>query len=105
MVKSSYSLDATILKVGHHGSDTSSTEAFVSEVSPETAIISVGENSQYSHPNQSVLDRFAKHDVDLYATIFHGHVKIKLDWDTYDIENIKESKYITKNTKNKKEIK
>lgn len=94
MVQSSYSLDATILKVGHHGSDTSSTEAFVSEVSPETAIISVGENSQYSHPNQSVLDRFAKHDVDLYATSAHGHVKIKTDGDTYDVETTKESKII-----------
>src|SRR5699024_10437297 len=100
-------IDGSVLRSRTNGSDTSSTEAFVSEVSPETAIISVGENSQYSHPNQSVLDRFAKHDVDLYATSAYGHVKIKTDGDTYDVETTKESKIIagdkTKKAKEEKD--
>jgi len=49
-----------VLKVGHHGSSSSSTEYFINVISPEIAIISVGENNKYNHPVQAVLDRLIK---------------------------------------------
>ena len=48
-------VQADVLKVGHHGSDTSSTTAFLEKVSPKYAIISCGKNNKYGHPDSTVL--------------------------------------------------
>lgn len=90
MVNSGQKIQSTILKVGHHGSDTSSTEAFVNAVNPKAAIISVGENSQYNHPNESVIDRYTKKDIDLYATNAHGTIIVTTNGKTYDINTNKD---------------
>ena len=45
-----------ILKVGHHGSNTSSRETFIEEINPKNSIISVGKNNRYGHPNKGVLN-------------------------------------------------
>ena len=52
------SLNSTVLKVGHHGSKTSSTKEFIDEVKPLIALIGVGENNKFGHPNGDVLQRF-----------------------------------------------
>ena len=57
MVNSGYNLSANVLKVGHHGSDSSSSYVFLREVMPEYAIISVGEGNSYGHPTQAALSR------------------------------------------------
>ena len=62
-----YNIDVDVLKVGHHGSDTSSTEAFLRVVSPEYAIIIVGDNN-YGHPNNVVLDRLYSLGSQIYRT-------------------------------------
>ena len=51
-------LDSTILKVGHHGSKTSSTQEFVRAVKPKIALIGVGKNNNFGHPNEGVIERF-----------------------------------------------
>lgn len=53
-------LNADILKVGHHGAKTSSSEAFINTVSPKMSLISVGKNNSYGHPNKGVLERLKK---------------------------------------------
>jgi competence protein ComEC len=53
-------VDATVLKVGHHGSKGSSSAAFVNAVNPQIAVIQVGAGNDYGHPSQEVLDRLAE---------------------------------------------
>jgi competence protein ComEC len=48
-----------LLKVPHHGSKTSSTDAFVAAVAPKFAVVSVGEGNQFGHPVDSVVERYA----------------------------------------------
>jgi len=50
-------LNSDILKVGHHGSTTSTTEEFLKEILPKVAVISVGKDNQYGHPYKEVLER------------------------------------------------
>lgn len=50
-------LKTTILKVGHHGSKSSSTQEFLNKIKPKIALIGVGQNNNFGHPNDSVLER------------------------------------------------
>ena len=61
-------LESSLLKVGHHGSETSSSEQFLSFVKPNIAIISVGVNNKFGHPSKEILDRFSKNNITLYRT-------------------------------------
>ena len=74
-------LDATVLKVGHHGSDTSSSAPFLDAVSPSLAVISVGEDNRFGHPDEEVLQRLLAiipHDRVL-LTAHHGDVQVTTD--------------------------
>ena len=53
-------LKATVLKVGHHGSKTSSIQEFIEAVKPKIALIGVGENNKFAHPNDDVIERLEK---------------------------------------------
>ena len=72
-------LDADVLKLGHHGSSTSSTEAFLDAVSPEIAVISVGKGNDYDHPHEETLKRLKKRDVQVYRTDKNGTISLILD--------------------------
>ena len=74
LVDSGYDLSATLLKVGHHGSDTSSSYIFLREVMPEYAIISVGEGNSYSHPDEAVLSRLHDAGTIVYQTNACGSI-------------------------------
>ncbi|MBR5490885.1 MAG: DNA internalization-related competence protein ComEC/Rec2 [Oscillospiraceae bacterium] len=71
-----YSLgEIDLLVAGHHGSKTSTGEILLEETKPETAFISVGNNS-YGHPSEEVLARLREYDVDVYRTDLHGNITI-----------------------------
>lgn len=85
MAKSGYPLDAQILKVGHHGSSGSGSSAFLSRVSPETAIISAGAGNSYGHPHQETLDRLARAGVAVFRTDVDGTILIRSNGETYSV--------------------
>lgn len=60
--------DVDILKVAHHGSQTSTNEAFLEAVSPELAIISVGDGNDFGHPSEEVIDRLLDSGAEVYQT-------------------------------------
>ena len=69
-------IDVDVLKVGHHGSKSSTCEQFVKEITPKYGIISVGKN-YYGHPNKEVLDILDKYDVKTYRTDINGTIRFK----------------------------
>ena len=68
-----------VLKVGHHGSDTSSSQEFLDALQPEIAIISVGIDNSYSHPKKEVLDRLQNIGASIYRTDMDGTILITCD--------------------------
>ena len=74
LINSGEDLDCDILKVGHHGSKTSSCEQFIVATSPSEAIISCGGNNRYGHPNQEVIDRLNKHNIKIRRTDLEGTI-------------------------------
>lgn len=74
ILESNFDVDADILKVGHHGSKTSTSEKFLKAVSPETAIISVGANNFYGHPNTEVIEKLNKYNVKIRRTDEEGTI-------------------------------
>jgi len=72
-------LDSDILKVGHHGSRSSTGEDFLASVSPEICVISVGRNNTYGHPTDEVIDRISGIGAELHRTDREGHVVLRSD--------------------------
>jgi len=70
---------ANMLKVGHHGSRTSSSEIFLAAVSPEISVVSAGRNNRYGHPHQEILDRLATFSKQVFRTDRDGDVVISSD--------------------------
>lgn len=66
--------DVDLLKVGHHGSNTSSSESFINDVQPEYAVILVGQPNQYGHPNQEALSLFETKGIPVYRTDEQGDI-------------------------------
>lgn len=82
MVESGYDLSADVLKVGHHGSDTSSSYVFLREVMPAYAVISAGRQNSYGHPTEAVLSRLRDAGATLYRTDLQGTVTCVSDGET-----------------------
>ena len=72
------------LKVGHHGSRTSSSKEFINEINPKYSIISVGKNNRYGHPNKEVLNNLDNSKI--YRTDQDGSVMFKLKNNKLKIE-------------------
>ena len=67
-------LSATVLKIGHHGSDTSTTYPFLREIMPQYAVISVGEGNSYGHPTEDTLSRLRDAEVQVFRTDMQGDI-------------------------------
>lgn len=80
-------LDVDVLKVGHHGSRTSSTDHFLSEVTPKISIISVAASNRYGHPHQETLDKLS--NTELYTTEEKGDIIITTNGNGYSVETSK----------------
>ena len=68
-----------VLKVGHHGSNTSTSERFLSQVSPEIGIIMVGENNKYNLPSKTIINRLEAHNVEILRTDKNGVIELTSD--------------------------
>ncbi|MHB1356045.1 MAG: ComEC/Rec2 family competence protein [Anaerolineae bacterium] len=84
MLATGLPLASEIFKVAHHGSNSSSTSAFLSAVAPDVAVISVGFNG-YGHPRPEVLFRLAEVGADVFRTDNYGTVIIESDGSTYQV--------------------
>ena len=76
--------DIDVLKVGHHGSKTSSGKEFINEINPKYSIISVGKNNRYGHPNKEVLDNLNYSKV--YRTDKDGSIMFKINNNKLNVE-------------------
>ena len=79
MLAKGYDIRANVLKVGHHGSTTSSSKAFLKAVSPKYAVIPVGKDNSYGHPSQKILNNLGEVGASVYRTDIDGTVVMTSD--------------------------
>ena len=89
MVRDGPPIDSDVLKVGHHGSRSSSVDNFLSAVSPDVAVISAGLDNRFGHPHQETLDTLARHvpESRIYITRDHGSVTVVTDGKTLSVDS------------------
>jgi beta-lactamase superfamily II metal-dependent hydrolase len=97
MINKGATLDAKILKVGHHGSKYATSQNFLNSVKPQVAIISQAENNRYGHPSQNALDRIKSAGASVYRTDLNGEISILTngkvkDGKLYEVKTSKEAK-------------
>lgn len=74
MIKSGYDISAEVLKLGHHGSRTASSDEFLDQVKPKFAIISCGKNNDYGHPHDETIKKLLKRHISFYRTDVNGSI-------------------------------
>ena len=79
ILQAGYDLQADVLKVGHHGSSTSSSQAFLQAVQPKYAVISVGVGNSYHHPEEEALQRLQRIGAEIYRTDLQGNIVCTTD--------------------------
>lgn len=79
MIKAGSDLTADVLKVGHHGSRTSTSDKWLDAVNPEIAVISAGKDNKYGHPSKEVLDRLKQKNVQILRTDESGTIILTSD--------------------------
>ena len=85
MVDAGFDLESTLLKVGHHGSNSSSSYVFLRAVAPRYAVISVGVGNQYGHPAEDTLSRLHDSGAEVYRTDQRGNIICASDGDTLTV--------------------
>lgn len=79
LIAEGFNLDCDILKVGHHGSSTSTGKRFLNATTPQYAAISCGVGNTYGHPNKDVLERLHDKDIDTFRTDLDGDITFSFD--------------------------
>lgn len=85
MIDAGFNLEAEILQLGHHGSNTSTSNSFLAAVSPEVAIYSAGSNNSYGHPHAEVIAAAENAGAEIYGTDVNGTVIVETDGETYSV--------------------
>lgn len=91
MIADGFPLKADILKVGHHGSHTSSSEAFLAQVKPVVAIYSAGAGNTYGHPHAETIAALNAVGAKIYGTDQNGTISVTTEGNTYEINVAKET--------------
>lgn len=79
LVANYHNLNVDVLKVGHHGSNTSTTEVLLDVINPQYALISVGKRNFYGHPHSEVLSRLNDRQITILRTDQHGSIRYRFD--------------------------
>jgi len=85
IIAAGYGRNSTVLKVGPHGSRTSTSTPYLDAVGPEIAVISVGEGNRYDHPHPETLDKLTLEGSALYRTDLHGTVRVTTNGGDYTV--------------------
>ncbi|WP_332692800.1 MBL fold metallo-hydrolase [Halalkalibacter lacteus] len=85
IINRGHDIQAHIFQLGHHGSTTSNTQAFLDQVQPEVAIYSVREGNSYGHPHDEIVERLKTMGIDLYGTDVDGHIIVTTDGEQYTV--------------------
>ncbi|ACO86159.1 ComEC/Rec2 family competence protein [Clostridium botulinum] len=86
ILNSNEDLSSNVLKIGHHGSHSSSSKEFLDKIDPKIAIISCGKNNDYGHPHKETMKELNKRNIEVYRTDIDGNIVL-----TSDGENIKKN--------------
>jgi competence protein ComEC len=86
MLRINSPLQSTVLKIGHHGSSSSTSAPFLEAVNPVCAVIMVGANNKYEHPHEETLQTLAATGVNVYRTDHHGTITITTDGETFHLD-------------------
>lgn len=86
MLASGQNLQAQVLKVGHHGSSSSTTEEFLNAVSPKYAIISCGKENKYGHPHEETIELLEEFGVSIHRTDIEGTIHFTSDGNKIDLK-------------------
>ena len=92
MINQNASVDADILQLGHHGSNTSTDPRFLDAVNPDLAIYSASSNNSYGHPHAEVVSLIQNKGIDLYGTDVHGTIVVTTDGKDFELSTNKQGK-------------
>ncbi len=87
MLEESLDFRSDVLKVGHHGSRSSTTQPFLDEVRPSYAVVSAGEENSYGHPHQETVQRLLANGVTIYGTFLSGTIVASTDGTSITFQN------------------
>ncbi|WP_042413432.1 ComEC/Rec2 family competence protein [Geomicrobium sp. JCM 19038] len=79
-------LEVDVLKAGHHGSRTSSTDAFIEHIKPSVAVITAGEDNRFNHPHADVVETLRRHNVQVVGTHENGAIRFIHDGHSWSVE-------------------
>ena len=106
ILNSGLNIKANVLKVGHHGSTTSTSKSFLDKVDPEYSVISVGAGNKYDHPKDKILERLKEKNVEIYRTDELGTITMITDGKQikWDFESGKEGEWVAAAKETKTEV-